>query len=255
MIKNVLDHGYVELVDYMGSDIRILEAARVSTGSEVDKGEAKNKGLIKYLIKNKHGSPLEKVVFEFKIHMPIFVMRQWSRHRMSSFNEKSARYTKLSDEYYIPGEFRVQGVKNHQGSGEGIDKRLNTDLRSAVKDLTDVVYDQYENMLELGVTREQARANLPVSMYTTVFWTVNLRSLMNFLNLRMHDHAQQEIRVYADAISEILESMEELKYTMPVVRSTREVDWLLQEALNLDKSDDLNGVKEVLQSYISSKTT
>ena len=251
--REVLDHGYVELIDYMGSDMRILEAARVSTGSEANKGEAKNKGLIKYLIKNKHGTPLEKVVFEFKVHLPIFVMRHWVKHRVSSFNEMSARYSELPQEYFIPEEFRMQGTKNHQGSGEAIGTHMNNNLRQATDDKTKEVYELYQAMLEMGVTREQARTVLPVSMYTTIYWTVNLRSLMNFLNLRTHNHAQHEIRVYAEAIFDMLSELDDLKYTLPIIKAMQEVDWLLQDALNLDKTDNLEEIKKVLQYYIGDK--
>jgi len=198
---NVLDSGFVKLVDFMGGDLRALSSARVTFGS-VSKGEEKDKMLLKYLIENAHHTPFEHCVFQFHIKCPIFVARQWMRHRMSSYNEVSARYTEVQDEFYIPAEFRVQDTHNKQGSlaGKNLD---NAKLLKIYEDSIKAAYDSYQKLLEAGVAREMARGILPVAQYTQFYWTINARSLMNFITLRADRHAQYEIRVYAEAIAKI----------------------------------------------------
>lgn len=201
--RALLNHGSIELLEYMGSDSGILEAARVSTEALDDPD--RNRELMSYLIRNEHHTPLETVIFKFKVKAPIFVARQWFKHRISSFNEKSARYCEFSDfECFVPDEFRKQGVGNRQ-SGENLftpefNDRLKLNLSQSI---TDAKYE-YEVMLDSNVAREHARTVMPVGIYTEWIWTVNLRSLMNFLYLRQHEHAQKEIRVYADAIRDML---------------------------------------------------
>jgi thymidylate synthase (FAD) len=188
----------------MGGDQRAVESARVSFGSG-SKGEEKDKKLVEYLLAHGHHSPFEHSVFQFHVKLPIFVARQWMRHRVASYNEVSARYTEVQEEFYVPAEFRVQDKINRQGSvksGALDNKQL---LEIYVKSL-DESYAAYRRLLESGVAREMARMVLPVAQYTQFHWTVNARSLMNFLSLRMDSHAQSEIREYAGAIAEIFKA-------------------------------------------------
>jgi thymidylate synthase (FAD) len=200
-VINLLDKGFVRLIDFMGSDNRVVSSARVTFGG-VSKGEEKDKLLIKYLMENAHLSPFEHCTFQFQIKCPIFVARQWMRHRISSYNEVSARYTEVKDEFYIPSEFRVQDTYNKQGSLTS--KELdNEKLNKIYADSIEASYRAYQKLLEAGVAREMARGILPVAQYTQFYWTINARSLMNFIALRADSHAQYEIRVYAEAIADI----------------------------------------------------
>ena len=197
---HVLDKGFVRLVDFMGRDNRVVSAARVSFGG-VSKGEERDKGLIKYLLEHQHHTPFEHCYFQFHICCPIYVARQWMRHRWGSYNEISARYTQVKDEFYLPKEFRGQDVKNRQGSvaadldNEALSKLYEQSVESS--------FAVYNKLIESGVAREMARGVLPVCQYTQFYWSVNARSLLNFLQLRTDGHAQYEIRVYADAIAQI----------------------------------------------------
>jgi len=207
MRKQVLDHGFVELVEHMPTenlDKAIVDGARVSyqTGTKTTRGD---KGLIRYLLRHAHTSPFELVSFKFRIKAPIYIARQWLRHRTASVNEMSARYSIVDEEYYEPTEFRGQSEVNHQGS-EGI-----VDVG---EELTDIVSQQYKNafsvyqkLLEKGVCREQARGVLPQSTYTSFVWKMDLHNLMHFLHLRMDHHAQKEIRDYATAIYELVQPL------------------------------------------------
>lgn len=201
-IIEVLDKGFVKLVDFMGGDVRAVSAARVSFGG-TSKGEERDKLLIKYLMENKHLSPFEHCYFQFHIKCPIFVARQWMRHRIASYNEISARYTEVKDEFYLPTAFRVQDISNRQGSIES-DKLDNAALSKIYEEAIEQSYQAYQKLLKAGVAREMARGILPVAQYTQFYWTVNLRSLLNFISLRADSHAQYEIRVYANAIKEIV---------------------------------------------------
>ncbi|MDR0953101.1 MAG: FAD-dependent thymidylate synthase [Elusimicrobiota bacterium] len=200
-IISVLDKGFVKLIDFMGGDNRVVSSARVTFGG-VTKGEEKDKMLIKYLMDHAHHTPFEHCSFQFLIKCPIFVARQWMRHRMCSYNEVSARYTEVKDEFYIPKEFRVQDTHNKQGSLKATDLD-NAKLLKIYEDSIEASYQAYQKLLEAGVAREMARGILPVAQYTQFYWTINARSLMNFINLRAEGHAQYEIRVYAEAIAKI----------------------------------------------------
>lgn len=202
-IIHVLDHGFVKLVDFMGGDDRAVNSARVSFGG-VSKGEEKDKALIKYLMDHEHHSPFEHCCFQFHIKCPIFVARQWMRHRIASYNEVSARYTEVKDEFYIPTQFRGQDTHNKQGSISSKDLN-NAELLKIYTESIEASYQAYEKLLAAGVAREMARGLLPVGQYTQFYWTINARSLMNFIHLRADAHAQYEIRVYAEAISKIFE--------------------------------------------------
>lgn len=211
---DVLDNGFVHLVDVMGSDQRVLDAARVSTGAS-SKGDKKDQGLINYLMKNEHETPFEKLVFEFHIKCPIFVARQWFRHRMGSYNEVSARYKEFKFETYTPSDWRQPGTNNHQGS---VPMELSEEDKKHINDTLKIAYtvsrDAYYDLLNKGVAKELARLVLPMGHYTEFYWTVNFRSLMNFIRLRADSHAQLEIQEYANAIMSNLESIEDIKWSV-----------------------------------------
>jgi len=200
-VYTTLDKSFVKLGDFMGGDQRAVDSARVSFGS-VSKGEAQDKKLLGYLLANGHLSPFEHSVFQFHIKCPIFVARQWMRHRIASYNEISARYTEVQEEFYYPGAFRAQDKINRQGSvrsGELEQEKMLAVYDKAIK----AAFSAYRELLEAGAAREMARMVLPVAQYTQFHWSINARSLLNFISLRADAHAQQEIRQYADAIAEI----------------------------------------------------
>ena len=204
----VLDYGFVRLVEHMGSDLSIVRNARVSYDAEWRAGEDEGKDakLIHYLLKNKHTSPFEAVQFTFDVKAPIFVFRQWHRHRTWAFNEISARYAQLPDEFYVPAldKITTQSTSNKQ-------MRTNAQHPSAhrIYDLIAATCDEahrsYRTLIEAGCPRELARGVLPVNTYSHMFATVDLHNLFHFLTLRLHEHAQYEIRVYAEAILTLIE--------------------------------------------------
>ena len=205
---DVLDHGYVRLVDHMGSDLSISRAARVSYDAAWRAGEdtGSDQRLIEYLWSHKHSTPFEAVTFTFEVHAPIFVFRQWHRHRTWSFNELSARYRELPEEFYVPAAdvLKAQSVNNKQGRGGDLDPDLVELVRAEMHSIGSIAFKSYRYMLEQGVARELARSVLPVSTYSTMFATVNLLNLLKFLTLRCDEHAQYEIRVYADAMRDLI---------------------------------------------------
>jgi thymidylate synthase (FAD) len=213
----VLDHGFVRYIDHMGTDERIVEAARISYKSP-SKGPEQDKKLLKYLYKNKHTSPFEMVKVTFNIKMPIFVMRQYVRHRMQNLNEVSARYTQLPNEFYIPDAWRPQDTKNKQGSVVTEDwnpiivkgdtyfgTQSNKDLLASdmLKQHCDNSYALYEQMLEAGIAREMARMVLPTNIYTEIYSCWDMKNLIHFISLRDDSHAQWEIQHFGKAIKEV----------------------------------------------------
>lgn len=210
----VLDKGFVRLVDYLGGDERIVQAARVSYGAGT-KSYRQDRGLIHYLLKNEHTSPFEQVQLTFHCKMPIFVARQWVRHRTARLNEISGRYSIMKDEFYVPSvdQMRTQSEDNKQArSDECLDANLSrTMLEEMLADQTQL-YGHYEGMIEMGLAREIARANLPLSLYTEWYWQIDLHNLLHFLRLRMDPHAQYEIRVYAEAMAKCAQAVAPLAY-------------------------------------------
>jgi thymidylate synthase (FAD) len=203
----VLDHGFVELLDVLGDDRRCVAAARVSVrreqrslANDSDSQMERDRGLIERLIRDRHTSPFEHAVFQFRIRSPIFVVRQWFRHRFASYNEESGRYVELQDEFYMPEHLRARVGKAMDYNYASLEPDQNAELLGELDDLHEAARALYEKMLAAGVAREHARLALPVSQYTTFFWTVNALSLMNFLHLRNAVHAQEEIRAYAVVI-------------------------------------------------------
>jgi thymidylate synthase (FAD) len=200
-MEKVLDNGFIRLVDFMGGDFSVVQSARVSFGQE-SKGPKQDIKLIEYLLKNRHETPFEHSVFKFHIKCPIFVARQWFRHRIGSFNEISLRYVEYKDEFYIPEFFRKQAKDNKQASiEEAVENSEN--LKNEILELYEIIKKFYNKLLSEGVARELARIILPLSTYTQFYWTVNARSLMNFLSLRADINAQYEIRMYARKIAKI----------------------------------------------------
>ena len=209
----VLDKGFVRLVDYMGGDARIVQSARVSYG-EGTKTYRQDRGLIHYLLRNWHTSPFEQVVLTFHVKMPIFVARQWIRHRTARLNEISGRYSVMKDEFYLPAPEHVatQSADNKQGRGDSLEPEVAQRVIAAMNDEQRAVYGNYEAMLEGGVARELARANLPLATYTEMYWQIDLHNLLQFLRLRMDPHAQYEIRVYAEALAKCAQAVAPIAY-------------------------------------------
>jgi thymidylate synthase (FAD) len=197
----VLDHGFVRLDGCMADDLSVVNAARVSFAQRSEELGERDQGLIRFLMRERHGTPFEHNAFRFHIELPIFVMREWARHRMGSFNEWSARYSQLDPEFYVPApeDVRTQVGKPGSYSFDTVDPELAEHTREAQAVVYEQAYATYVDLLERGVAKEVARNVLPVAIYTQFYWTVNARSLMNFLSLRNAVTAQREIRRYADA--------------------------------------------------------
>lgn len=201
----VLNKGFVRLVDYMGSDSRIVQAARVSYGAGT-KTIRQDAGLIDYLLRNEHTSPFEQVVFTFHAKMPIFVARQWVRHRTARLNEISGRYSVMADEFYIPHleDVAEQSVDNKQGrKDEPMETGKAEEIRTIIDEAHQAAYGEYLKLLEEGTAREVARIVLPLSLYTEWYWQIDLHNLFRFLKLRLDSHAQREIRAYASVMKEL----------------------------------------------------
>lgn len=209
-----LDKGFVRLVDYMGGDQRIVQAARVSYG-EGTKSYRQDRALIHYLIRNWHTSPFEQVQLTFHTKMPIFVARQWVRHRTARLNEISGRYSVMKDEFYVPDpeNIRPQSTNNKQGrSDDRFDPEVEAALVQQFVNEQKQAYSNYEGLLDQNVARELARANLPVSMYTEWYWQIDLHNLFHFIRLRMDSHAQYEIRVFAEALAKCAQAVAPMAY-------------------------------------------
>lgn len=199
----VLDHGYVQLYDYMGNDLRIVNNARQSFGQDSRRFEAAERGLIDFLMRNRHGTPFEAVVLQFNVKCPIFVAREWFRHRIASYNEYSGRYSKMHNEFYIPENVRSQVGKPGAYQFEPVDNSVADWFRSELHATCGNAFIQYTNALKSGVAKELARLVLPVNIYTQFTWTVNLRALFNFISLRSAENAMWEIRQYSKAIEQL----------------------------------------------------
>lgn len=195
----VLDKGFVRLVDYMGGDDRIVQAARVSYG-EGTKSYREDAGLIDYLLRHEHTSPFEQVILTFHVKLPVFVARQWIRHRTARVNEVSGRYSVMKDEFYVPapGDLAAQSEDNKQGrASEAMDEASAGKVRELLEQGQREAYGEYSDLLDTGLAREIARINLPLSLYTEWYWQIDLHNLFRFLSLRLDPHAQKEIRLYA----------------------------------------------------------
>lgn len=201
----VLDKGFVRLVDYFGGDQRIVQSARVSYG-EGTKSVSQDGALIDYLLRHQHTSPFEQVVMTFHVKMPIFVARQWVRHRTGRMNEVSGRYSIMKEEFYVPEAEKVapQSKDNKQGrASEAFDSETANKIINQLEEGQKTSYENYSELLDAGLAREIARINLPLSLYTEFYWEMDLHNLFHFLKLRLDSHAQYEIRVYAEVMLEM----------------------------------------------------
>jgi thymidylate synthase (FAD) len=203
---SVLDHGFVRLDDAMADDLSVVNAARVSFARRREEVDDADAGLIRFLMRDRHGTPFEHNAFRFHVRCPIFVAREWFRHRIGSFNEFSMRYAKATDDFYVPAaeDVRSQVGKPGAYSFEQVDPELAERTREELQAVYDNAYATYTRLVEDGVARELARSVLPVGAYTEFYWTVNARALMNFVSLRAADTAQREIRLYAEACERFL---------------------------------------------------
>lgn len=220
-MTDLLNHGSVLLMDHMAGDGKVVGAARVSTGKGpeyVSKGPEADEKLIRYLMAHGHGTPFEHAVFQFYVKAPIFVVREWQRHRIASYNEQSGRYAEFMPEFYVPDHIRVPDPANKQGAIRYVQPDddpiggWDALMVSDIEDGADDAYGRYLRLLDQGVAREMARIVLPLSLYTSFWFTVNARSLMNFLALRNQSAAQYEIRVYAEAIEAMFAEVMPLTY-------------------------------------------
>ena len=196
---SLLDHGAINLIEVMGDDLSIVNNARVSFDQTSEQMGEREKGLINYLMKNRHGTPFEAVVLKFKVKCPIKVAREWFRHRISSFNEVSTRYSKVKDEFYLP---ELENVRQQVGKPgaytfETVSPEIAPDFINELVEVYDYAWDFYEKWLEKGVGKELVSFALPMGLYTSFIWTVNLRSFMNFASLRSDENAMYEIREYS----------------------------------------------------------
>ena len=222
----VLDHGFVRVIDYMGDDSAIVQSARVSYGKGTKK-ISNDQGLIKYLMRHRHSTPFEMCEIKFHIKLPIFVARQWIRHRTANVNEYSARYSILDKEFYIPSieNLAAQSIINNQGRGEVLSSEEASNVISILKTDAEQTYANYETLLnesseggtldesKSGIARELARMNLTLNTYTQWYWKIDLNNLLHFLALRADAHAQYEIRVYADVMLDIVNKWVPITYS------------------------------------------
>jgi thymidylate synthase (FAD) len=221
----ILDHGFIRVVDYMGNDTSIVQAARVSYGKGTKKVST-DSGLIKYLMRHWHSTPFEMCEIKYHVKLPIFIARQWIRHRTANVNEYSARYSILDKEFYLPKteNLAAQSQSNRQGRGDVLQGEQAKKVLELLKNDAEQTYNNYEMMLnerydgsvidekEIGLARELARMNLTLNTYTQWYWKTDLLNLMNFLRLRADHHAQYEIRTYADAMLDTLKKWVPITY-------------------------------------------
>ncbi|MCH8287422.1 FAD-dependent thymidylate synthase [candidate division KSB1 bacterium] len=254
---DVLDRGFVVLVDVMGNDDSIVQAARVSYGKGTKSVNA-DRGLIRYLMRHRHTTPFEMVEFKFHVKLPIFVARQWIRHRTANVNEYSARYSILEDEFYIPEvqALAKQSQSNKQGRESGVPKKEAEKVRSLILENSDKTYELYQYLLNeeeyekfdfsrSKIARELSRIVIPTNVYTQWYWKIDLHNLFHFLSLRMDDHSQFEIREYANIMAEMVkaavpfayEAFED--YRLKAINLTRQEILILKKFLGkIDISDD-----------------
>ena len=255
MQVNVLDKGFVRLVDVMGNDQAIVQAARVSYG-EGTKTVREDSALIDYLMRHQHTSPFEMVEFKFHVKAPIFVARQWFRHRTASVNEISARYSVIKDEFYVPEKFRKQSKVNKQASEGFLEEPDNSYSEDIYRYSVEKSFEHYNSLLKLGVSRELARAVLPVSTYTEFYWKQDLHNLLHFLKLRLSEDAQFEIREYAKAISEIVKEMVPItwkafeEHVLFAKRFSKTEIEVLQQLVDVEKAKELLKEKGLSESRI-----
>lgn len=248
-----LDHGFVRLVDYMGGDEAIVQAARVSYG-EGTKSTSEDRGLIRYLMKHKHTTPFEMVEMKWHCKMPIFVARQWIRHRTANVNEYSMRYSESKDEFYVPEleNVRYQSEVNKQG---GADKEMPKTVAETVREIIERTNKQtsrdYDSMNEAEIARELSRVVLPTSAYTEWYWKNDLHNTLHFLRLRMDKHAQYEIRVFADVMADVVKKVAPMAYEAFEDYAVNSVNFSPEEQTALSrilKGEDRDSVLEGIKN-------
>lgn len=235
----VLDKGFVRMVDYYGSDQRIVQSARVSYGDGT-KTVSQDAGLIDYLLRHQHTSPFEQVVFTFHLKMPIFVARQWVRHRMGRMNEVSGRYSIMKDEFYVPAKEDIAPQSSDNKQGRSLEALSESDAERVQMEFMrgqNEAYESYTKLVESGLAREIARINLPLSLYTEFYWQMDLHNLFHFLKLRLDTHAQFEIREYAKVLLDLAEKVCPLS-----VKSFKNV---MNTGVNFT-GDEMNALRKVL---------
>jgi len=252
--KPVLDHGFIRVIDYMGNDAAITQAARVSYGKGT-KSVQSDEGLIRYLMRHSHSTPFEMCEIKLHVKLPVFVARQWIRHRTANVNEYSARYSILDREFYIPepDQIHAQSNVNSQGRGGLLDGDEAARVLAILKADSTRCYDNYEAMIsqdgQQGLARELARMNLPANVYTQWYWKVDLHNLFHFLKLRADEHAQYEIRVYAQGLCNIVAAWVPFAYKafedyqLDAVSLSAQMVEVLRRMLNGEKVDqDTSGL-------------
>ena len=241
-----LDKGFVRLVDSMGGDDAIVQAARVSYGKGTSK-VSQDRGLIRYLMRHRHTTPFEMVEFKFHCKMPIFVARQWVRHRTANINEYSLRYSEARDEFYYPDpkHIQLQSALNKQGRTGKIPKKLTDKVLQYFKEISERSFEMYQELNEAGLARELIRAILPVNLYTEWYWKNDLHNLLHFISLRSDSHAQYEIRVFSDAMAESVQKVSPFAweayqdYVVQGMRFSRIEQSLLEKQLPPRVVDDI----------------
>ncbi len=220
---SVLDHGFVRLDAAMADDLSVVNAARVSFARRKEALDESDEGLVRFLMRERHGTPFEHNSFRFHVRCPIFVAREWFRHRVGSFNEFSMRYARATDEFYVPApeDVRTQVGKPGAYSFEPVEPELAEQTRAALEDVYEHAFSTYERLVEAGVARELARSVLPVGAYTEFYWTINARALMNFVSLRAAETAQREIRRYAEACEQLFATRMPVTYEAFVANERR----------------------------------
>lgn len=200
-----MEFGFVRLDNSMADDLSVVNSARVSFAQSSSELDEKAKGLINFLMRERHGTPFEHNSFRFHIKCPIFVAREWFRHRIGSFNEFSARYSLVQDEFFVPAKDNVRTQTGKPGAYtfEAVDEKTAEESIRLIENINKQCYSAYQHLVNNGVAKELARTVLPVGMYTQFYWTVNARALMNFLSLRNHQSAQLDIRLYAEKVEEL----------------------------------------------------
>lgn len=228
----VLDHGFVGLLDVMGDDAAICQAARCSYGKGT-KSVSDDRALIRYLIRNHHTSPIEMVELKFHLKMPIFVMRQHVRHRTASLNEYSGRYSEMPDEMYMPPDwrFQAQAKDNKQASGDSLAEMTAFECAEDMSEVYEHSYGSYQKGLKNGLARELARIQLPLANYTELYWKIDLKNFLHYIFLRDDGHAQYEIRVYAEAMFNMV------KPYVPLVCEAFEDYWSMANTANLSRME------------------
>ena len=245
---DIHDLGFIRLVDYMGNDDSVVQMARVSYGNGT-KSVNEDSALIRYLMRHDHTSPFEACEIKLHVKCPIFVARQWIRHRTASVNEYSGRYSVMANEFYFPNHEDIMGQSstNKQGSG----KEISDDVRGLVRTGMDTVmkgaFDIYDCMLKMGVAREMARTVLPLSTYTEFYWKIDLHNLLHFIRLRADEHAQEQIRVYAEAIEKIVKMWVPLTYDAYLNYRKNAVKFSHEEMQFIRQAVDVFGVHQIEQ--------